>query len=213
MKQKMKRILLFALLALTATVALAQTPQEIIQRMDQALEQHKNDGVAMTVEIKIPIVGMLSTRSYILDKKMRMEGETNGEKYIVWIDGDTQWSYSAKDNTVTIKKDEKKDAGNKSGGDMKLFENVAEGYDLSLAQETGKSWQILCKKSRTNRVKDDPKQFTLVVAKGSCLPLSLETKMSGVGFAMRNLSFGVSEDKVTYHPEDTPGAKIDDLRQ
>ena len=59
----MKKLLsIFSFLAFAA-IAVAQTPQEIISRMEAELDKHENDGVVMTVDVKIPIIGTMSTKT------------------------------------------------------------------------------------------------------------------------------------------------------
>ncbi len=66
----MKRLIaLFALIAWVIP-ALAQTPEEILSRMEEAVSQHESDGVVMTIDIKIPLLGTLSTTAWSLGDKM-----------------------------------------------------------------------------------------------------------------------------------------------
>ena len=55
--------------------------------------------------------------------------------------------------------------------------------------------------------------MTLVVSKGNYYPVSLSTKIEGMAFTMRNISFNVSEEKVTFNAKDYPDAKIVDKRR
>ena len=74
------------------------------------------------------------------------------------------------------------------------------------------AWHILCKKSKTNTNKDDPKSMEIVVAKGTCYPISLSTKMEGLKLTMKDLSFGVTENQVTFDPKKYASAKVVDKR-
>ena len=71
---------------------------------------------------------------------------------------------------------------------------------------------FLCKKSRSNTNKDDPKNMDLVVAKGTYMPKSLSTKVTGITITMRDLDYNVTEKDVTFNPADYPGVKIVDER-
>ena len=93
-----------------------------------------------------------------------------------------------------------------------MFTGVADDYDVSIKKETADTWVIQCKKSKNNKNKDDPKNMEIVVAKGTYYPISLSAKMSGVKVTMRDLSFDVTEEQVTFYPEKYASAKITDKR-
>lgn len=74
----MKKLLfIFAFLAWMVP-AIAQTPEEIVSRMEAELDKHENDGVIMTVDVKIPILGSMTTTSWMLGEKMRMNARMLG---------------------------------------------------------------------------------------------------------------------------------------
>lgn len=207
----MKR--LFALItALTLAVSsFAQTPEEIVDRMSEAMEQLESNGLRMTMDIKIPILGTMSTVAWSLGDKMRMEAEAMGKKIITWMDNDTEWTYTAEDNTVTIQnRDAKKPSSEQEN--MKMLDSVTEGYDVFLKKETDTAWYIQCKKNKTNTNKDDPKTMDLVVAKGTYHPISLSARVSGITVTMRDLGFNVNEKEVTFNKADYPGVTIVDKR-
>lgn len=52
----------------------------------------------------------------------------------------------------------------------------------------------------------------LVVAKGTYYPVSLCTKMMGVTMTLRDVTFGVSDEQVTFNPADYPGVTVKDER-
>lgn len=190
-------------------VAVAQTPQEIISRMEAELDKHENEGIIMTIDVKVPIVGSMSTRSYTLGDKTRIEANMMGADIITWTDGSTSWTYNSKKNEVEIAKLE---SSAEPEGDVEMFSGVTDGYDVSIDKETATAWTILCKKSKSNKDKDAPRKMELVVAKGSYMPVSLKTKVSGVTITMRNISFGVTEKQVTFNANDYPGVTIEDKR-
>lgn len=205
----MKRLIaLFALFA-WAIPALAQTPEEILSRMEAEVSQHESDGVIMTIDIKIPLLGTLSTTAWSLGDKMRGEISMGGERTIVWSDGVTQWSYTPKENTIEIEHDKPK-ASNEA--DSEMFKGITEGYDVSIKKETDEAWYFLCKKSKNNKEKDDPKKMEVVISKSTYFPISLSAKLRGVTTTIRNIGFGVKEEQVTFNIDRYPGAKIVDKR-
>ena len=157
------------------------------------------------------IHGTMTTKSWMLGDKMRMEATAAGIKVITWTDGKTEWTYNTKTNKVEIKK-AVDGSSSDSGGDTELFSGIANGYEVILDKETEKAWYFTCKKLKTNTDKDAPKKMTVVVAKGNYYPLSLSTKMSGITITMRGISFGVTEKQVTFNKSDYPTATIEDKR-
>lgn len=209
----MKRF--FALLTafVLAVAAYAQTAEEIIAKMDEAMSQvGEENGLRMTMDMKIPILGTMSTNAWTLGDKMRMEAEMMGKKLVTWQDGETEWTYDASENTITI---EKQDKSKKSGEkeNMQMFQSATEGYDVSVSKETDTAWTIKCKKNRSNTNKDDPKNMEIVIAKGTYYPVSLSAKVDMVTVTLRNLQFNVTEKDVTFNKADYPGATIIDKRQ
>lgn len=207
----MKKIISFIVALGWAVMAFAQTPEEIISRMEQVMAEHEKDGIIMTMDIKIPILGTASTTTYILGDKVKMKGTVAGADIVTWSDGKTNWIYSPNENKITITRADEKKSAEKSS-DTEMFSGITEGYDVSISGETDKVWKILCKKSKDNKEKDDPKTMNLVVAKGTFYPVSLSAKMSGITMTMRDLSYGVTEAQVTFNPADYPDATIEDKR-
>ena len=191
--------------------ALAQTPQEIVSRMESELDKHEDDGVGMVVDVKVPVIGVLSTKTYLLGDKTRAEVKMKDVAVVNWSDGQTVWTYNSQKNEVTIEKQKSKDKS-ESENDMELFDGIAEGYDLSLDKETDKAWFIHCKKQKANKDKDAPKARDIVVSKADYHPLSLSAKVAGVNMTIRDISLGVTEKQVTFDAAEFPGATIVDKR-
>ena len=206
----MKRLMTFLAAVAFAVGAFAQTAEEIIARMEAEMDKHEADGIIMSMDIKIPILGTMSSKAYALGDKMRVEGKTLGVSIITWSDGVTEWTYDSKKNEVEIKKEDPKKKEEESEAEM--FSGITEGYDVSLQKETADAWYILCKKSKNNTEKDDPKTMNLVVSKGTYYPISLKAKASGVTVTLHDVSFGVTEQQVTFNPKDYPTATIVDKR-
>ena len=196
---------------LLSVMALAQTPQEIVSRMEEAMEKHEKEGIVMTMDIKIPILGTMSTKTYVLGDKYKSEGGMMGVKIVTWSDGTTTWTYDGKKDEITIE-DTAHAKPDENKGDTEMFTGVADGYDVSLKKETDDAWYLLCKKSKDNKEKDDPKTMDLVVAKGTYYPVSISAKVSGVSVKIYDVSFGVSDKQVTFNKADYPRATIVDKR-
>lgn len=203
-----KRISVLFFLAFAA-VAFAQTPREIVSRMEAEMEKHEKEGIGMTVDVKVPIMGSMTSQTYSLGNKSRVDATMLGVDIITWTDGKTVWRYNSKKNEVEISQPE---MGSESEGDAEMFSGITDGYDVSIDDETSTSWTLLCKKSRSNKDKDAPKRMVLVVAKGTYMPVSLKTTMSGITLTMRNLTFGVTEKQVTFNAKDYLGVTVVDKR-
>ena len=208
----MKATATFILALFAAVAALAQTPQEIVARMDDVMKEHEKEGVSLVIEVKMPIVGSMVSRSFTLGDKARVEADLMGVAMVTWTDGKSQWVYDSDKNQVEIKDWTVSDKSS-TDGDAAMFSGIIEGYEIILKDETDDAWYLLCRKLRSNRDKDAPKSMDLVVAKGSYYPVSLRATVSGVTLTMRDIAFGVSESLVTFNPSDYPGVKILDNRK
>ena len=208
----MKRFFALLTACLLAWAAYAQTAEEIIAKMDEAMSQvSEENGFRMTMDMKIPILGTMSTNAWSRGNKMRMEAKMMGKQLITWQDGETEWTYDAEENSITIENQDKSKQSEEKEN-MKMFQSATEGYDVSIAKENADSWTIKCKKNRSNTNKDDPKNMEIVVAKGTYYPMSLSAKVDMVTVTLRNLQFNVSEKDVTFNKADYPGATIIDKR-
>ena len=209
----MKRFFALLTALVLAGAAYAQTAEEIVAKMDAAMEQvSAENGFRMTMDIKIPILGTMSSDAWSLGDKMRLEAQMMGKKLVTWQDGQTEWTYDSSENTITIEHQDKTKKSDEKEN-MKMFQSATEGYDVSIAKETSSAWTIKCKKNRFNTNKDDPKNMELVIAKDTYYPMSLSAKVDLVTVTMRNLKFNVTEEEVTFNKADYPGATIIDKRQ
>ena len=206
----MKRLIFFLAAVSFAFVAFAQTPEEIFARMEAEIDKHEHEGVVMTVDVKVPLLGTMSTKVHSLDDKTRMEVTMKGFQFITWDNGVTEWTYNSKTDEIEIKKVGAKNS--EPEGDVGMFEGLTDGYDITLKKETADTWYFVCKKSKHNSDKDAPKTIDLVVAKRTYYPVSLKTTISGVTMTLHDISFGVTEKHVTFNPKDYPTAKIVDKR-
>lgn len=208
----MKKLLSIITFIAFAAVSMAQTPNEIVSRMEEELAKHdKSEGFAMTLDFKMIILGSVSTRVYTLGDKTRMEGLIKDNKIITWKDSKTEWTYDSSKNEIEITKAEPK-ADSESSENMKMFSNVTEGYDVKIDKETPTEWHLRCKKSRSNHDKNDPKKMDLVVEKETYWPVSLTASLKGVTMTMREITYGVTEEQVTFDPKAYPNATVVDKR-
>ena len=207
----MKKILFTILAALFAATALsAQTAEEIIARMDQETERFPAEGSFFTMEIKMPFVGTVATDVYILGDKYKMDADIKGNRVLHWSDGVSDWEYDTSKREIVITN--AKPSSSQAENNMKMLKSAAEGYDVKLTKETDEAWYIRCTKSRTNTVKDDPKKMEMVISKETYLPISTKAGTGMVTVSMLNMRVGVTEEDVTFRPEDFPGIPIYDER-
>ena len=202
---------LFAMVAFVA-VAIAQTPQEIVSRMETEMGKLEKQGVVMMADAKIPIFGTMTTKTYTLGDKSRSEGAMLGVEIVTWSDGETIWEYNVKENQVQIE-NARFNTKSDSNGDLGLFSGITEGYDVSIDKETSTEWNLLCKKSKSNTDKDAPQKIELVIAKGTYVPVTLITKVEGIKITMYDITFGVTEEEVTFNADKYPGVTVVDKRQ
>ena len=208
----MKKLIAIISFIAMATVAMAQSAEEILARMEAEMDKHdESEGVAMTVDIKLFIFGTMSTRVYTLGEKTRVVASVKGRDLISWNDGKTEWSYDSEKEEIEIKNADPKTQSD-TNDDMKMFDGVTDGYDVKIDKETATEWHIRCKKSKKNPDKDAPKKMDIVVAKGTYWPVSLSASMSGVDMTIRDVVFGVTEKQVTFDPKAYPNATIVDKR-
>ncbi len=208
----MKKLIAIISFIALATTAMAQTAEEIVSRMNAEMSKHnESEGFAMTMDMKIIFIGTISSRSYILGDKMRIEANRDGKDFITWSDGKTEWSYDSEKNEIEITNAKPKEKSEVES-DTKMFTGITEGYDVKIDKETPTEWHIRCKRSKSNPDKDAPKKMDLVVAKGTYWPVSLSTSVTAATVTMRDLSFGVTEKQVTFDEKDYPGVKIVDKR-
>ena len=208
----MKKLIAIISFIAMATAAMAQTAEEIVTRMEAEMSKHnESEGYAMTMDIKMIIIGTMSSRSYVLGDKMRIEANRDGKDFVTWSDGKTEWSYDSEKNEIEITNAKPKEKTN-TDGDTKLFKGITDGYDIKIDKETATEWHIRCKRSRSNPDKDAPKRMDLVVAKETYWPVSLSTSVTAASVTMRDISFGVTEEQVTFNPKEFPQATIVDNR-
>jgi len=214
MKTMKMKYVFVAIAAMLLGVAglLAQTPEEIVNKMSEQMDRGDTEGLVLDFNMKIPVMGTVTSHNKILGKKMRMEMKSKDKVSIIWTDETTKRTYDKQTNELTIEAYTPSAGKTSESGNMETFEGIAEGYDLELQKETADAWYILCKKSKSNKDKDDPKKMELAVAKATYLPIYLKAKVSVINISFENVSLGVKEKDVAFNPDECPNAQIVDKR-
>ncbi len=200
-----------AAMLLSGAVVSAQTPEEIVKQMGTQLERCNAEGFSMDFIMKMPILGTVRSHYMVLGKKMKASFASSDKNVVSWYDETTEWTYDSRDNTLTVENRKPSSAdGNESH--LKEFDSLRDGYDFKLQKETPEAWYILCKRSRSNKDKDDPKSMELAVAKATYLPVYIRSKKPLFSFAIENVIPGVTEESVTFRPEAYSNAQVVDKR-
>jgi len=205
----MRRILTcLAVLLGFAAAMWAQTPEEIIARMEKAMDPAETQGMSMVVDFKIPILGTSSSTVFMLGEMVKSETTILGHKLVTFSDGTTEWEYDSHSNELTIQSVKEKD----EGSEAEMFNEIADGYDIKLKKQTADAWYLECRKSKANTDKDAPDKMELVVSRKTDLPISLTARMSGVKITLRDVVIGISPSLMHFNPADYPDAKVIDKR-
>ena len=203
---------LFAALAalfLSGSFLFAQTPEEIVERMIAEMDRGSAEGFSMDFNMKIPIVGTVYSHNMVLGDKMKTQLTGKDKSSTSWSAATTKWTYDSRSGEITI---ENKTSSGSDNSDTKAFDNIADGYRLTLKKETADAWYIVCKKLKSNKNKDDARKMELTVSKATYLPICLRAKASLFTFSIENYALGVSEESVTFDPAAFPNATIIDKR-
>lgn len=196
-----------------AISAFAQTAEEICKKMDEVLNTLPQDRMAMTVDIKIPVLGTTTTRTYCYDNKIRMDVKMMGVTIITFDEDNVSYTVTTKDGKTKITiEDTNGSSDSAEEGDMEMFSGITDDYSVSITKETADAWYIQCKKLKTSTDKDAPGTMDIVVSKADYMPLSLSAKMSGAKLTMRDFSYEVDEKMCTFNMADYPGATVEDKR-
>ena len=191
----------------------AHTAEEIMAKMDAAMDRGEKEGMSMTMAIKIPIVGSITSQVMMSGGKTRMDMSALGKKMTIFTEGGTSWTYVPSNNTITIEPLKDNSAASPADDSMHLMEDLTEGYDVTIANEDADTWYLLCTRQKSNRDDDAPKKINLSVCKDSYLLKEFTTSMKGVKMIMKDMVIGVEESEVTFNADNYPGAKIVDKRK
>ena len=206
--------LLFALV--WAMAAFSQTGAEIIDRMNERINSRSGDGISLVVDVKIPVLGAVATKTAVLGEKRRLDVKMKEHNVITFSEKDTIWIYTEETNSIIISNDSvmaQAKSSNQGGMDVDMFGDLTEGYDITIKSQNLVKWELACKRKRSNKDDDAPKNITLEVRKETYEPISMSTKMMGINCTMHDFKFGISEKEVTFNEADFPGVTIVDNRQ
>lgn len=205
----MKRLASLLVALICVSGLFAQTPEEIVERMSAEMAKGDVEGFSMDFNLKLPIVGTVRSHSLVRGDKFKLEISGQDKSSIAWADATTRWTYDPKTNEITI---ENMTSSSSDNANTEAFDNIADGYKLTLKKETADAWYIVCKKLPSNKDKDDSKKMELTVSKKTYLPICLRSKTMLFNFSIENYALGVSEESVTFNPAAYPNATIIDKR-
>ena len=197
-----------AAVLLSGVALSAQTPEEIVERMNAEMAKGEVEGYSMDFNLKLPIIGTVKSHNLIRGDKFRTEISGKDKSAISWTDATTKWTYE--NGEITI---EDRTSSSSDNSNTEAFNNIADGYRLKLKKETADAWYIVCNKLASNKNKDDAKKMELTVAKATYLPICLRAKSGLFSFSIENYALGATEEDVTFNPAAYPDAKITDKRQ
>ena len=204
----MKRLITIIVFMVIALSALAQTPQEIVSRMEDVMNANESRGIIMLVDIKMPLIGTITSKIYTLGDKTYTKGGMLGQRAYTWTDPETTYVYYPDNNEIVIE-----DTEEDTDTETQMFDSISDGYDLVLTSENQRAWHIRGRKKKDNKEKDAPKKLEIVISKADYRPLSLTAKDTFMTMTLHGVSFGVNPEKVTFDMKKHAGAKVTDQRK
>lgn len=199
-----------------AMAAFSQTGAEIIDRMNERINSRAGDGISIIVDVKVPVLGAIATKTAVLGEKRRLDVKMKEHNVITFSEKDTIWIYTEETNSIIISNDSvmaQSKSSNQGGMNVDIFGDLTEGYDITIKSQNLVKWELACKRKKSNKDDDSPKNMTLEVRKETYEPISMSTKMMGINCTMHDFKFGISEKEVTFNEADFPGVTIVDNRQ
>lgn len=199
-----------------AMAAFSQTGAEIIDRMNERINSRAGDGISLIVDVKVPVLGAIATKTAVLGEKRRLDVKMKEHNVITFSEKDTIWIYTEETNSIIISNDSvmaQSKSSNQGGMNVDIFGDLTEGYDITIKSQNLVKWELACKRKRSNKDDDSPKNMTLEVRKETYEPISMSTKMMGINCTMHDFKFGISEKEVTFNEADFPGVTIVDQRK
>ena len=209
----MKRLLCFAIAFLSATVTFAQTGLEIVTRMNQRMSDRQSEGMCMSADVKIPVMGTVTTKTYAYGNKRRMDVESSKINTITFIDDTLQWTYVKGSSEVVLTNLNIGKRSDNPGTDTGMFDDIPDAYDITIKSQNAVKWELHCKRKKNIDDDDYPKHLTLEVRKETFEPISMNFKVMGISMSMHHIIFGIPESKVTFNPDDFPGVTVIDQRK
>lgn len=208
----MKRLLCFAIAFLSATVTFAQTGLEIVTRMNQRMSDRQSEGMCMSADVKIPVMGTVTTKTYAYGNKRRMDVESSKINTITFIDDTLQWTYVKGSTEVVLTNLNIGKRSDNPGTDTGMFDDIPDAYDITIKSQNAVKWELQCKRKKNIDDDDYPKHLTLEVRKETFEPISMNFKVMGISMSMHHIIFGIPESKVTFNLDDFPGVTVSDQR-
>lgn len=199
-----------------AMAAFSQTGAEIIDRMNERINSRAGDGISIIVDVKVPVLGAIATKTAVLGEKRRLDVKMKEHNVITFSEKDTIWIYTEETNSIIISNDSvmaQSKSSNQGGMNVDIFGDLTEGYDITIKSQNLVKWELACKRKKSNKDDDSPKNMTLEVRKETYEPISMSTKMMGINCTMHDFKFGLSEKEVTFNEADFPGVTIVDQRK
>ena len=199
-----------------AMAAFSQTGAEIIDRMNERINSRAGDGISIIVDVKVPVLGPIVTKTAVLGEKRRLDVKMKEHNVITFSEKDTIWIYTEETNSIIISNDSvmaQSKSSNQGGMNVDIFGDLTEGYDITIKSQNLVKWELASKRKKSNKDDDSPKNMTLEVRKETYEPISMSTKMMGINCTMHDFKFGISEKEVTFNEADFPGVTIVDNRQ
>ena len=199
-----------------AMAAFSQTGAEIIDRMNERINSRAGDGISLIVDVKVPVLGAIATKTAVLGEKRRLDVKMKEHNVITFSEKDTIWIYTEETNSIIISNDSvmaQSKSSNQGGMNVDIFGDLTEGYDITIKSQNLVKWELACKRKKSNKDDDSPKNMTLEVRKETYEPISMSTKMMGINCTMHDFKFGLSEKEVTFNEADFPGVTIVDQRK
>ncbi len=209
----MKRLLCFAIAFLSATVTFAQTGLEIVTRMNQRMSDRQSGGMCMSADVKIPVMGTVTTKTYAYGNKRRMDVESSKINTITFIDDTLQWTYVKGSTEVVLTNLNIGKRSDNPGTDTGMFDDIPDAYDITIKSQNAVKWELQCKRKKNIDDDDYPKHLTLEVRKETFEPICMNFKVMGISMSMHHIIFGIPESKVTFNPDDFPGVTVVDQRK
>ena len=98
----MKKLICLIVAVVAGMAAFAQTPKEIVARMDAETTAREAEGYSMQIDIKMPILGTMPSKAWTLGDKTRLEATMMGVTVITWSDGVTPRKPTKSKSSPTI---------------------------------------------------------------------------------------------------------------
>ena len=232
----MKKILCTLLSLVCAATAFSQSAREIITRMVEFVESHEAEGICLTQKDSTTVVNTsknffheaqfyndtliiagidihtTTERFYYLNGNYRRVTNTRVE--VADCSKSRMWIFNPDKNEIIYTIPDKPNPPTMWLYLQGIYDVRPKAYRFKLVSETDDTWTISAKRKTITR----QKQILYVVKKDTYEPLTVKVydnykvgkeKIHEV-YEKTDIRFGVSQDELSFHIEDYPGAKIID---